>query len=39
MSLKSYFPEQFDQLQNFMISGTEIVRCVRIDSEMKPMFC
>jgi tetratricopeptide (TPR) repeat protein len=37
MSLKTYFPEQFDQLKQFMISAVEVARCVRIDPEMKPM--
>ena len=37
MSLKSYFPEQFDQLKAFFISGTEVVRHLKIDAEMKPM--
>jgi hypothetical protein len=37
MSLKSYFQEQFEQLSDFMISLREVVRCVRIDPEMKPM--
>jgi len=37
MSLKLYFPEQLDQLKKFTTSATEVVRCVRIDPEMKPM--
>lgn len=37
MSLKSYFPEQLDQIKAFLISSTEVVRCLRIDPEMKPM--
>ncbi len=37
MSLKSYFPEQFDQLKAFFISATEVVRHLKTDAEMKPM--
>lgn len=37
MSLKSYFPEQFDQIKAFLISATEVVRCLMVDPEMKPM--
>lgn len=37
MSLKSYFPEQFEHITGSMISAREVVRCVRIDPEMKPM--
>lgn len=37
MSLKSYFPEQSEHINGFMISAREVVRCVRIDPEMKPM--
>jgi tetratricopeptide (TPR) repeat protein len=37
MSLKLYFPEQLDQLKKFATSATEVVRCVQIDPEMKPM--
>ena len=37
MSLKSYFPEQFDQLKGFFISATEVVRQLKIDPEMRPM--
>jgi tetratricopeptide (TPR) repeat protein len=38
MSLKSYFPEQFAQLKDFMVSSIEVVRCVRIDPEMQALF-
>ncbi|MBN2701071.1 MAG: tetratricopeptide repeat protein [Methylothermaceae bacterium] len=37
MSLKSYFPEQFDELKAFLISDTEVMRRVLIDPEMKPL--
>jgi tetratricopeptide (TPR) repeat protein len=37
MSLKSFFPEQFDQLKAFFISGTEVVRHLKVDPEMRPM--
>lgn len=37
MSLKSYFPEQFDQLKGFFIAATEVVRVLKIDPEMRPM--
>jgi len=37
VSLKSYFPEQFAQLEGFFLSATETVRLLRIDPEMRPM--
>jgi len=37
MSLKSFFPEQFDQLKAFFISATEVVRQLKIDPEMRPL--
>jgi len=37
VSLKSYFPEQFAQLEGFFLSATERVRLLRIDPEMRPM--
>jgi len=37
MSLTSFFPEQFDQLQGFFISATEVVRHLKIDPEMRPL--
>jgi tetratricopeptide (TPR) repeat protein len=37
VSLKSYFPEQFAQLEGFFLSATESVRLLRIDPEMRPM--
>lgn len=37
MSLKSFFPEQFDQLKAFFISATEVVRHLKIDPEMRPL--
>src|SRR5688572_29511643 len=37
MSLKSFYPEQFDRLNAYAISATEVVRGLRIDPEMKPM--
>jgi tetratricopeptide (TPR) repeat protein len=38
MPLNTFFTDQFDQLQDFLVSPNEVVRCVRIDAEMKPMF-
>jgi len=37
VSLKSYFPEAFAQLEGFFLSATERVRLLRIDPEMRPM--
>jgi len=37
VSLKSYFPEQFAQLEGFFLSATEGVRLLRIDPEMRPL--
>lgn len=37
MSLKSYFPEQFDSLKAFFISATEVVRHLKVDAEMRPL--
>ena len=38
MPLKSFFTEQYQQLTAFFMSATEVVRCVRIDPELKPLF-
>lgn len=38
MSLNKFFVDQFDQLKEFMVSPDQVVRSVRIDPEMKPMF-
>src|SRR5262245_4916772 len=38
MALKSFFAEQYQQLAAFLVSATEVVHCVRIDPELKPLF-
>lgn len=38
MPLNTFFTDQFDRLTDFMVAPDEVVRSVRIDGEMKPMF-
>ena len=35
MSLNTFFPEQIDELKAFTFSSDEVVRCIRLDTEME----
>ena len=37
MALNTFFAEQFEQLQGFMVSPVEQLRCMRVDPELKPL--